>query len=149
MSHSPKAVIRNAPSRRASAGYTLMEIMLVIAIITVLAGGVIVKLSGILDYAKVQKAEQDISNLYGALQLYSARNNQMPEQSQGLDALVNPPTTGTPPSNWTRLMDSVPVDPWNTPYQYRNPGTHDPSGVDVYSLGPQKKDGEGNIYRRK
>jgi general secretion pathway protein G len=149
MSHSPKAVIRNALSRRASAGYTLMEIMLVIAIITVLAGGVIVKLSGILDYAKVQKAEQDISNLYGALQLYSARNNQMPEQSQGLDALVNPPTTGTQPANWTRLMDSVPVDPWNTPYQYKNPGTRDPSGVDVYSLGPQKKEGEGNIYRRK
>ena len=149
MSHSSKAVIRNAPSRRASAGYTLMEIMLVIAIITVLAGGVIVKLSGILDYAKVQKAEQDISNLYGALQLYAARNNQMPEQSQGLDALVNPPTTGTQPSNWTRLMDSVPVDPWNSPYQYKNPGTHDTSGVDVYSLGPQKKEGEGNIYRRK
>src|SRR5258708_26924618 len=71
----------------------------------------------------------------------------MPDQSQGLEALVNLPTTGTAPANWIRLMDSLPVDPWNTPYQYRNPGKRDPSGVDVYSLGPQRKEGEGNVFR--
>jgi general secretion pathway protein G len=134
--------------RGGQAGYTLMEIMLVVAIIAVLAGGVIIKMTGILDVTKIQRTEQDIANIYSALKLYEARNNQMPDQGQGLDALVSPPSTGTPPSNWVKLMDSLPIDPWNTPYQYRNPGKRDPSGVDVYSFGPSRKEGDGNIYRR-
>ncbi|MBV9391270.1 MAG: type II secretion system major pseudopilin GspG [Verrucomicrobia bacterium] len=134
--------------RRRTSGYTLMEIMLVIAIIAVIAGGVIVKMTGALDVAKIQRTEQDINNIYSALKLYEARNYQMPDQNQGLEALVGYPTTGAKPANWTKLMDSVPIDPWNTPYQYRNPGKKDPSGVDVYSLGPERKEGTGNIYRR-
>ena len=134
-------------SSRAS-GYTLMEIMLVVAIIAVIAGGVIVKMTGALDVAKIQRAEQDINNIYSALKLYEARNYQMPDQSQGLEALVSAPTTGAKPANWTKLMDSMPVDPWNTPYQYRNPGKRDPSGIDVFSFGPDRKEGPNNIYRR-
>ncbi|HZC80809.1 MAG TPA: type II secretion system major pseudopilin GspG, partial [Nitrospiraceae bacterium] len=122
--------------RSRASGYTLMEIMLVVAIIAVIAGGVIVKMTGALDVAKIQRTEQDINNIYSALKLYEARNYQMPDQGQGLEALVSPPTTGTKPSNWLKLMDSVPTDPWNTPYQYRNPGKRDPSGVDVFSFGP-------------
>ena len=134
--------------RSRASGYTLMEIMLVVAIIAVIAGGVIVKMTGALDVAKIQRTEQDINNIYSALKLYEARNYQMPDQSQGLEALVSPPTTGTKPSNWLKLMDSVPTDPWNTPYQYRNPGKRDPSGVDVFSFGPDRKEGPSNIYRR-
>jgi len=137
-----------APNRSRTSGYTLMEIMLVVAIIAVIAGGVIVKMTGALDVAKIQRAEQDINNLYSALKLYEARNYQMPDQSQGLEALVSLPTTGARPANWTKLMDSVPVDPWNTPYQYRNPGKRDPSGIDVFSFGPDRKEGPNNIYRR-
>jgi general secretion pathway protein G len=131
-----------------SHGYTLMEIMLVVAIIAVIAGGVIVKMTGALDVAKIQRTEQDINNLYSALKLYEARNYQMPDQNQGLEALVSMPSSGNKPANWTKLMDSVAVDPWNTPYQYRNPGKHDPSGVDVFSFGASRKDGSSNIYRR-
>jgi general secretion pathway protein G len=131
-----------------AAGYTLMEIMLVVAIIAVIAGGVIVKMTGALDVAKIQRTEQDINNIYSALKLYEARNYQMPDQGQGLEALVSLPTSGTKPANWTKLMDSIPIDPWNTPYQYRNPGKKDPSGVDVFSFGPDRKEGPNNIYRR-
>jgi general secretion pathway protein G len=131
-----------------ASGYTLMEIMLVVAIIAVIAGGVIVKMTGALDVAKIQRTEQDINNIYSALKLYEARNYQMPDQNQGLEALVSMPTTGTRPANWTKLMDSVPIDPWNTPYQYRNPGKKDPSGVDIFSFGPDRKEGPNNIYRR-
>jgi general secretion pathway protein G len=134
------------PSR--ASGYTLMEIMLVVAIIAVIAGGVIVKMTGALDVAKIQRTEQDINNIYSALKLYEARNYQMPDQSQGIQALISMPTTGTKPANWTKLMDSMPVDPWNTPYQYRNPGKRDPSGVDVFSFGADRKEGPNNIYRR-
>ena len=134
-------------SSRAS-GYTLMEIMLVVAIIAVIAGGVIVKMTGALDVAKIQRTEQDINNIYSALKLYEARNYQMPDQNQGLEALISIPSTGTKPANWTKLMDSMPVDPWNTPYQYRNPGKRDPSGIDVFSFGPHRKEGPNNIYRR-
>jgi general secretion pathway protein G len=134
--------------RSRASGYTLMEIMLVVAIIAVIAGGVIVKMTGALDVAKIQRTEQDINNIYSALKLYEARNYQMPDQNQGLEALISIPTTGTKPANWTKLMDSMPVDPWNTPYQYRNPGKKDPSGVDVFSFGPDRKEGPNNIYRR-
>ena len=137
-----------AVSRSRANGYTLMEIMLVVAIIAVIAGGVIVKMTGALDVAKIQRTEQDINNIYSALKLYEARNYQMPDQSQGLEALVSIPTSGSKPANWTKLMDSVPVDPWNTPYQYRNPGKRDPSGIDVFSFGPDRKEGTKNIYRR-
>ena len=60
--------------------------MLVVAIIAVIAGGVIVKMTGALDVAKIQRTEQDINNLYSALKLYEARNYQMPDQSQGLES---------------------------------------------------------------
>jgi general secretion pathway protein G len=134
--------------RSRASGYTLMEIMLVVAIIAVIAGGVIVKMTGALDVAKIQRTEQDINNIYSALKLYEARNYQMPDQNQGLEALVSMPSTGTKPANWLKLMDSVPTDPWNTPYQYRNPGKRDPSGIDVFSFGPDRKEGPNNIFRR-
>ena len=139
---------KSAVLRSRASGYTLMEIMLVVAIIAVIAGGVIVKMTGALDVAKIQRTEQDINNIYSALKLYEARNYQMPDQSQGLEALVSMPTTGTKPANWLKLMDSVPTDPWNTPYQYRNPGKRDPSGIDVFSFGPDRKEGPNNIFRR-
>jgi general secretion pathway protein G len=142
------AVLRSAVLRSRASGYTLMEIMLVVAIIAVIAGGVIVKMTGALDVAKIQRTEQDINNIYSALKLYEARNYQMPDQSQGLEALVSMPSTGTKPANWLKLMDSVPTDPWNTPYQYRNPGKRDPSGIDVFSFGPDRKEGPNNIFRR-
>jgi general secretion pathway protein G len=144
----PKNMFKSKTLRATSQGYTLMEIMLVVAIIAVIAGGVIVKMTGALDVAKIQRTEQDINNLYSALKLYEARNYQMPDQNQGLEALVSMPSSGNKPANWTKLMDSVAVDPWNTPYQYLNPGKHDPSGVDVFSFGASRKDGVSNIYRR-
>jgi len=134
--------------RSRASGYTLMEIMLVVAIIAVIAGGVIVKMTGALDVAKIQRTEQDLNNIYSALKLYEARNYQMPDQNQGLEALVSMPTTGTKPANWLKLMDSIPSDPWNTPYQYRNPGKRDPYGIDVFSFGPDRKEGPNNIFRR-
>src|SRR5258708_11708726 len=82
---------KNRNHRQAHAGYTLMEIMLVVAIIAVIAGGVIIKMTGILDVTKIQRSEQDIANIYRALKLYEQRNNQIPDQSQGLEALANPP----------------------------------------------------------
>jgi general secretion pathway protein G len=125
-----------------------MEIMLVIAIIAVLAGGAIVKMSGMLDYAKNERAQQDIATIYSALKLYDASNGQMPDQEQGLEALANPPTTGSIPSNWRKIMDSVPRDPWGSAYQYRNPGKKDPSGVDVFSLGPDHKEDARSVYKK-
>jgi general secretion pathway protein G len=123
--------------RSRASGYILMEIMLVVAIVAVIA-----------SVDKIQRTEQDINNIYSALRLYEARNYQMPDQGQGLEALVSMPTTGTKPANWLKLMDSVPTDLWNTPYQYRNPGKRDPSGIDVFSFGPDRKEGPNNIFRR-
>src|SRR5260370_8909017 len=131
--------------RSRASGYTLMEIMLVVGSLAVIAGGMIVKMTGAVDVAKIQRTEQDLNNIYSALNLYEARKYQMPDQNQGLEALVSMPTTGTKPANWLKLMDSIPSDPWNTPYQYRNPGKRDPYGIDVSSFGPDLKKGLNTI----
>ncbi len=126
-------------------GYTLVEIMLVLAIIAVLVGLAINKLSGNLDVAKDTRVQADIQTIVTQLKTYEIQALSMPTTEQGLDALVHQPTSDPVPARWTKLLDEIPVDPWNRPYQYRNPGVHNPDGFDVYSLGRTGKEGDGNI----
>jgi len=132
--------------RQSKAGYTLFEIMLVLGIIAVLAGGAIYMLVGQLDVAREIQAEADIRAITTALRTFEMKHRRMPSTDQGLKALV------TKPSNfqgaWTRLLEEVPVDPWGRDYVYRNPGRHNPQGFDLYSLGRDGVEGENNIGRK-
>lgn len=129
----------------AQRGFTLIEIMVVIVILGVLAALVVPKVMSRPDEARAVAAKQDIGAIMQALKLYRLDNARYPSTEQGLKALVEKPTTGTPPKNWKPggYLERLPNDPWDNPYQYAAPGSH--GEVDVWSLGADgESGGEGN-----
>lgn len=122
-------------------GFTLLEIMLVVMIIALLAGSAIYMMGGNLGYAQSVRVKTDIQNLTTQLKLYQAMNGFLPTTEQGLQALSKRPDTDPKPTQWRVLMDRVPVDPWQQPYIYENPGKHNPDSFDLYSAGPDRKPG--------
>ncbi len=139
--------LKSLPQSFRESGYTLFEIMLVLGIISVLVGAAIYSLSGNIDVAKEQRVTSDIQAISMQLRTYEMLNFRKPTTEQGLAALVQPPSADPKPIHWKKLMESLPIDPWGNPYVYRNPGKYKPDGYDLYSLGPQGKEGEGNIGR--
>ena len=130
-------------ARRASRGFTLLELMVVIVIIGVLAALIAPKVLENVDKAKITAAQADISSLMNALKMYKLDNGRYPSSDQGLQALVVKPTSGTMPTNWRSYLDKLPQDPWHNPYQYANPGVH--GDIDVFSFGADgQAGGEGN-----
>lgn len=125
-----------------AAGFTLIELVLVLTIIAILAGSGIYLLSGNVDVAKETRVQGDINAIATQLQLYEARNSRMPTTEQGIEALVTKPTKEPLPERWTALMDEEPKDPWGQPYKYRYPAQKSKKPYDLYTVG---KDGiEGN-----
>lgn len=136
---------RYSSPRRARLGYTLIEIMLVVAIISVLVGAGIYYLTGNLDIAKERRVETDITTITTQLKTYEMQNLFLPTTEQGLDALVNRPTREPIPTRWRQLFEKMPIDPWGTPYAYRNPGKHNPTKFDLYSLGADRVESEDDF----
>lgn len=134
-----------ARGRSSHRGFTLIEIMLVVGIITVITGAAIYLMAGNVDFAKEQRVYTDIQAISTQLRLYEIQNYAPPSTSQGLDALVRKPSGNPAPPRWRQLMKSVPLDPWGTPYQYRSPGTRNSDGFDLYSFGPDRKESEDDI----
>ncbi len=124
--------------KRISAGFTLIELMLVVVIIAALAAMVVPRLAGRSEQAMIGVAKADIkSNLSLALRLYEVDNGHYPTTEQGLHALIEKPTSPPTPANWKGpYIEQDPVDPWGRPYVYRYPGVHPPRDYDLLSLGP-------------
>ena len=130
---------------RRQRGFTLIEIMVVIAILGILAALIVPKIMSRPDEARRVAAKQDIGSIKQALDLYRLDNSRYPTQDQGLQALISKPTTDPVPNNWKDggYLDKLPTDPWGHPYQYLNPGVH--GEIDVFSFGADgKAGGEGN-----
>jgi len=130
-----------AQRRSKDAGFTLIEIMVVIAIIGILATLIVPKIMGRPDEARVVAAKQDVGTIVQALKLYRLDIGRYPTTDQGLKALVEKPTSEPVPQNWKMggYLDSLPKDPWGNVYQYANPGTN--GEIDVYSFGSDGKPG--------
>ena len=125
----------------ATSGFTLLEIMLVVAIIILLLGAAIYKMKPSLDVAKLARAQADITSLQIPLTSYEALGGELPSTAQGLKALVERPTGDPRPRMWTKGMDSLPKDPWNHDYYYERPGKHNAASYDLYTAGPDGKPG--------
>ncbi|UFS71597.1 type II secretion system major pseudopilin GspG [Geomonas sp. RF6] len=122
---------------RSNAGFTLIEIMVVIVILSLLAVLVGPKIIGRSDDAKVADAKVQIKNIETALKLYKLDSGNFPSTEQGLAALVTKPTTGKIPNNYKAEgyleNKNVPKDPWGNDYVYLSPGEH--GDYDLYSFG--------------
>src|SRR4249920_1868320 len=103
--------------------FTLLEIMLVVAIIGVLLAAAIYKMAPTLDVAKGTRTRADIQGIRTMLLSYNGTNGYYPES---LNALV------------PRLMEEVPKDAWGTPYVYRYPGRKSAGSYDLFSAGPDR-----------
>jgi general secretion pathway protein G len=118
---------------RSQKGFTLIELMVVLAIIGVLAALIVPNVLNRAEDARAVAARTDINNLMQALKLYRLDNSRYPSAEQGLQALVSAPTIAPLPSNWKPYIDKLPNDPWGHAYQYLNPGLK--GEIDVMSLG--------------
>ncbi|MGD0278797.1 MAG: type II secretion system major pseudopilin GspG [Smithella sp.] len=110
------------------AGFTLIELMVVIVILGILAGLIIPRIMGRPDEARVAKAKIQMEALESALKLYKLDNGSYPTTEQGLIALVEAPTVGNIPKNWRQggylEKGKVPKDPWGNDFVYLSPGNH-------------------------
>lgn len=130
--------------RRCRAGFTLIEVMVVVAILAILAAVVVPRIMDEPGKARQARAAQDIRAIESALDMYRLDNYRYPTSEQGLEALVERPTSGPEPPNYKEggYLRSLPEDPWGNPYQYANPGQH--GEIDVYSLGADGQPGGEN-----
>ena len=122
-------------------GFTLIEVMVVIAIIGIMATLIVPQIMSKPDEARVIAAKQDISSIIQALKLYRLDIGRYPTTEQGLAALVARPTSEPIPQNWkpNGYVDRLPKDPWGFAYQYSNPGLR--ADIEVFSLGADNKPG--------
>ncbi len=125
--------------RTRQAGFTLIEILVVVMILGLLISLAAPRLIGRTDDAKIVKARADIAAIEQALSLYKLDSGSFPTSEQGLEALVEAPTRGEAPRNWRQggYMERVPVDPWDGPYLFASDGRE----YVLRSLGADGKEG--------
>ncbi len=115
--------------------FTLLEIMLVVAIISLLLGSAFYFLGPQIEIARDAKLKTDFAAMGQSLQAYENLNGFLPTTEQGLDALVNAPASEPKPNHWYQMLKQLPKDPYQGDYVYVCPGKHDPKGFDIYSKG--------------
>jgi general secretion pathway protein G len=125
--------------RRFGQGFTLVELLVVLAILGLLAGLVGPQVMKFLGSSKTKTAALQIEDLAATLDLYRLEIGRYPNTSEGLGALVTDP--GNAP-NWNGpylKKGAVPKDPWGNDYEYRAPGQNGP--YDIWSLGADGQEG--------
>ena len=124
-------------------GFTLLEIIVVVFILSLLVAIVAPKIMGKTDDAKIAQAKVQIRNFETALKMYKLDNGSYPTTEQGLDALINKPVTGQIPTAYRDggylEEHKIPMDPWGNPYVYLSPGAH--GDFDIISFGADGKEG--------
>ena len=125
------------------AGFTLLEILVVVAILGLLIGLVAPAALRQLGGAQVSVAKQSIQRLGGVLDLYRLDMGSYPTTEQGLQALITRPSGATAWNGpYLKAEQGPPLDPWNHPYLYRNPSMRPGRDYDLCSRGPNAQGGE-------
>ncbi len=128
---------------RRRAGFTLIELLLVLVILAALAAIVTPKFAKRSEQARKTSASTQISHFEVALDAFEIDVGRYPTTSEGLEALVKKPANA---EGWQQayLKRDVPLDPWGNEYIYRYPGQYNEDGYDLYSYGPDGKQGGGD-----
>jgi general secretion pathway protein G len=127
------------PQRSGERGYTLVEILVVLAIIGLIVGLAGPRVIGQFSDSKVKTARIQINAFAAALDLYYLDTGGYPASGDGLSALVRKPDGASTWNGPYLKSNAVPNDPWGRPYLYVSPGQHGP--YDLMSLGPDGRDG--------
>jgi general secretion pathway protein G len=125
--------------RRADGGFTLLEMLVVLAIMGLLAAIIAPQVLKYLGTSRTQTAKVQIQNVVAALELYRLDVGRYPTQEEGLTAVISAPPAAAGWNGPYLQRPSALVDPWGQTYLYRNPGKH--GEIDVYSLGSDKAEG--------
>lgn len=88
--------------------------------------------------AGTARAKRDVQVLSGVISKFFVDTGRYPTNAEGLNALMTKPADL---KEWSQYLDKLPNDPWNQPYHYAYPGKHNPKTFDVYSSGPDQKEG--------
>jgi general secretion pathway protein G len=126
--------------RKQSRAFTLIEIMVVVVILGILAATIIPQFMTTTYDAKVSAAQGHIAVINSAVQRFFIHMDRYPSMEEGLKVLMEAPAGEE--GKWRGpYIDQLRKDPWGNPYEYRIPGTHHPSGFDIWSRGDDAKDG--------
>ena len=124
-------------------GFTLIELLLVLVILAVLAALVVPKFTGRAEQARETAAKSDISTISTQINAFEIDVGRFPTTDEGIAVLLqakdNPKGANGP------YLPSLPKDPWGNPYQYKQPGQHNTTGFDLYSWGPDGREGTDDI----
>ena len=126
---------------RKQAGFTLIELLLVLVILGTLAAIVVPQLAGEGKEAKITRANVEIKMLGQALDRYEMHNDAFPGTDEGLQSLISAPSEAKTWKGPYLKTDKLPTDPWGNEYQYKQPGDHNKKGYDLWSYGPDKREG--------
>lgn len=129
--------------RRDRSGFTLIEILVVVAVLSILAALVAPNIFRHLGTAKDAAARSQMEMIGAALDAYRLDNGRYPTTAQGLESLRTAPTVEPRPRNWRGpyLRRDVPADPWDFPYTFVSPGEANPAGYDLLSYGADGQPG--------
>jgi general secretion pathway protein G len=123
---------------RFEAGYTLLELLVVLAILGLIIAIAAPRVMGVFEGSKAKAAKIEIANLAAAVELYRLTEGNYPASEQGIAALVEAPVTGTWGGPYLTRKSAV-NDPWGRPYLYKTPGEH--GSFDIWTLGADGKPG--------
>lgn len=131
--------------RRSGAGFSLLEILIVLALIGMLAFLVVTNMDRILGSGQEEVARVFVTDtMVTPLMSYRLNVGRYPTTEEGLQALLRRPSEDV--ANWQGpYVKSLPKDPWGQDYQYRFPGEKNPDGYDIWSFGPDGVDSDRNI----
>ena len=135
------------------AGFTLLEMLVVLVIIGLLAGVAVPLYFNQVGSARLQKVEADMSTIATALALYKLDNSIVPSTEQGLEALVRKPQRSPVPQRYkpSGYIVELPSDPWDQPYQYLSPSRDGSAEYELFSWGADGRRGgsgdDADVYR--
>jgi len=137
-----QAILSRRIARTSRRAFTLIELLLVLIILAILAAVVVPKFADRGKQARETRAKQDIATIEGQVEAFNLDCGRYPTNDEGLSALVNPPSNV---QGWKGpYVKNVPNDPWGQPYVYRYPGVQNKNGFDLFSMGPDMREGGGD-----